>query len=70
MHDVPEFGFGFGSTFDAPREDQAAKAKAAAGLLASFPPGEVRTYLNTLWLQDPERWGALEGASDWLPHGS
>ena len=31
---------------------------------------EVRTYLNTLWLQDPERWGALEGASDWLPYAS
>jgi len=45
-------------------------AKAAVGALAAFPAGEVRTYLNTLWLQDPERWGALEGASDWLPHGS
>jgi hypothetical protein len=42
------------------------QAKAAVGALGSFPAGEVRTYLNTLWLQDPERWGALEGASDWL----
>ena len=42
------------------------KAKAAVGALASFPAGEVRTYLNTLWLQDPERWGGLEDADDWL----
>ena len=42
------------------------KAKAAVGTLASFPAGEVRTYLNTLWLQDPERWGGLEDADDWL----
>jgi hypothetical protein len=46
------------------------KAKAAVGTLASFPAGEVLTYLNTLWLQDPERWGALEGAPDWLPSRS
>src|SRR5262245_25325323 len=32
--------------------------EALAGLSA-FPPDQVRTYLNTLWLQDPERWGAL-----------
>lgn len=37
-----------------------AGARAALGALASFPPDEVRTYLNTLWLQDPERWQALE----------
>jgi hypothetical protein len=41
-------------------------ARAAVGALASFPAGEVLTYLNTLWLQDPDRWGALEGASEWL----
>jgi len=45
----------------------AEKAKAAVTTLASYPAAEVLTYLNTLWLQDPERWGALEGASDWLP---
>jgi len=45
-------------------------AKAAVSTLASFPAGEVRTYLNTLWLQDPERWGALEGADGWLPQQS
>jgi hypothetical protein len=46
------------------------KAKAAVGALASFPAGEVRTYLNTLWLQDPERWGALEDADGWLGDAS
>lgn len=43
------------------------KAKAAVGALPSFPDGEVRTYLNTLWLQDPERWAALEAAAGELP---
>jgi hypothetical protein len=32
--------------------------------LVSFPPAQVETYLNTLWLQDPDRWGALEPALD------
>jgi hypothetical protein len=40
------------------------QARAGVAALASFPPGEVRTYLNTLWLQDPDRWGALEAAAD------
>jgi hypothetical protein len=43
------------------------RAKAAVAGLASFPAGHVLTYVNTLWLQDPDRWGALAGASDWLP---
>jgi hypothetical protein len=40
--------------------------RAAAGVaaLASFPAAQVRTYLNTLWLQDSERWGALEAAAE------
>jgi hypothetical protein len=38
-------------------------ARAAVAALASFPEGEVRTYLNTLWLQDPDRWGALEAVA-------
>jgi hypothetical protein len=41
-------------------------ARAAVGTLSAYPAGQVRTYLNTLWLQDPERWAALEGAADWL----
>jgi hypothetical protein len=38
-------------------------AREAIRALAGFPPEQVRTYLNTLWLQDPERWRALEAAS-------
>jgi hypothetical protein len=44
----------------APPVDEAG-ARAALGALVAFPEDEVRTYLNTLWLQDPERWRALEG---------
>ncbi len=33
--------------------------RAALGALSSFPADQVRTYLNTLWLQDRERWQAL-----------
>jgi len=35
----------------------------AVAALAAFPRHEVETYFNTLWLQDPERWGALETAA-------
>jgi hypothetical protein len=31
--------------------------EAVAGL---FPEDQVRTYLNTLWLQDHDRWGVLD----------
>lgn len=49
---------------DGPAEPASAeKVQAAVAALASFPAGEVRTYLNTLWLQDPDRWGALEAVS-------
>ncbi len=43
--------------------------KARAGVLAmksAFPLDQVRTYLNTLWLQDPERWQALGSSDGWL----
>ena len=43
------------------------KAKAATAALASLPTGDVRTYLNALWLQDPERWAALEGVFEDTP---
>lgn len=43
------------------------QARAALATLGSFPPAEVRTYLNTLWLQDPDRWHALEAAAVTLP---
>jgi hypothetical protein len=48
-----------------PAEDAARRAVGA--LLASFPARDLGVYLNTLWLQDPERWAALEGASGALP---
>ena len=31
----------------------------AEALKAKFRTDEIRTYLNTLWLQDPERWDGL-----------
>jgi hypothetical protein len=45
---------------DAPPVSEA-DARAALSALAAYPADQVRTYLNTLWLQDPERWSALEG---------
>jgi hypothetical protein len=43
------------------------KARAAVlGLRSSFPLEEVRTYLNTLFLQDPDRWQVLEKSPQWL----
>jgi hypothetical protein len=36
--------------------EEAGKARQA---LAGFPAAEVEVYLNTLWLQDPDRWKAL-----------
>jgi hypothetical protein len=39
--------------------EEAARAGVKA-LLAAYPPEQVQTYLNTLWLQDPERWAVLE----------
>lgn len=38
-------------------------ARAAVAALRSFPAEHVRVYLNTLWLQDSERWRALEAAA-------
>lgn len=46
-----------------PTAEQARNAVAALG---SFPREEVLVYLNTLWLQDPERWAGLAAAPDWL----
>jgi hypothetical protein len=41
-------------------------ARRGVSALASFPPAEVLTYVNTLLLQDPERWAALEHAAEWI----
>jgi hypothetical protein len=35
-----------------------------AALREKYAPQEVRTYLNTLWLQDPDRWKALGDLPD------
>lgn len=49
-----------------PPEPDAAR-RAVAALLPAFPARDVAVYLNTLWLQDPERWAALESAAAALP---
>jgi hypothetical protein len=41
--------------------------RAALSALAVFPASEVRTYLNTLWLQDPDRWASLESVAAEMP---
>jgi hypothetical protein len=46
---------------EAPVNEAAAREGVRA--LATFPPQQVETYLNTLWLQDPERWQTLEAVS-------
>jgi hypothetical protein len=49
--------------------DPVSEAAARAGvqaLRAAFPPAQIETYLNTLWLQDPERWEALAASTEWL----
>jgi hypothetical protein len=43
------------------------EARRAAEALGAYPREHVLTYLNTLWLQDPDRWSALEKAADDLP---
>jgi len=42
-------------------------ARTAIAALAAYPREQVLTYVNTLWLQDPERWQALARAPEWLP---
>lgn len=42
-----------------PLDAQGARAGLAA-LRAKWPEEQVQTYLNTLWLQDPERWAVLD----------
>jgi hypothetical protein len=43
----------------------ASASKGVAALLkAGHTPEQVRTYLNTLWLQDPDRWKSLEDLPD------
>lgn len=49
--------------------DEAVTADAAGKGIAALraaghPPETILTYLNTLWLQDPDRWKALESLPD------
>jgi hypothetical protein len=44
-----------------------AASRTAIAALSAFPAAHVRTYVNTLWLQDPERWAGLEPASEAIP---
>jgi hypothetical protein len=39
-----------------------AARRGVEALLAAYPPDHVRTYLNTLYLQDHDRWAVLERA--------
>jgi hypothetical protein len=48
-----------------PLTEDAARAGVHA-LAASYPRAHIETYLNTLWLQDPERWEALAKSDEWL----
>jgi hypothetical protein len=43
------------------------EARAAVQALSTFPREQVLTYLNTLWLQDPARWAALEATAEDVP---
>lgn len=49
---------------DAPVKQDAASRGTAALAAAGFTADQIRTYLNTLWLQDPERWSVLEKLPD------
>jgi hypothetical protein len=46
----------------APPGEAAARA-ALDTLKTRFPADQIRVYWNALWLQDRERWGALEAAA-------
>ena len=45
-------------------------ARQAVAALSGFPREHVLTYLNTLLLQDAERWAALEHAVEWVEAGT
>jgi hypothetical protein len=49
----------------APLEEDKARAGVRA-LAAAHPREQVETYLNALWLQDPQRWGILTRYEEWL----
>ena len=43
---------------------EAVARQGVQSLLKQFPPSQVWTYLNALWLQDPDRWQVLERLSE------
>jgi len=49
---------------DATSLDDARLLAGLDALKARFHTHEIRTYLNTLWLQDPDRWDALRGLAE------
>ena len=49
---------------DAATLDDARMRKGLEALKARFSAHEIRTYLNTLWLQDPDRWNGLRDLSE------
>ena len=50
---------------DVPPLPEAAARAGVRALRAAYPREQVETYLNTLWLQDPDRWRVLEQSSEW-----
>jgi hypothetical protein len=49
---------------ESPAPPSGESTRRAVRALASFPRDQVEVYLNTLWLQDPERWAALPDSVD------
>jgi len=43
---------------------EAVARRGVQSLLKQFPASQVWTYLNALWLQDPDRWQVLERLSE------
>jgi len=54
-----------GAASETPLAEEAAR-DGVRRLAESFPKNEVETYLNTLWLQDPDRWSILADSTSWL----
>jgi hypothetical protein len=51
---------------DGTRLSEASARAGVHALAASFPRPDIETYLNTLWLQDPDRWEALQNSQEWM----
>lgn len=66
LHLPHENGILKDEAFSQPSPSEETARAGVAALAAAFPREQVLTYLNTLWLQDPERWAALKKAPEWL----